>query len=150
KCNEAHALISGKAPWIYEKLVQELEQRGVKEDDPVDRATVLREAVRAAFPTATNFQRYAKRWGALQAAHVIATLEDTGWKRGREGGFDALAQTLRQRYAAMFKLPTIDNVMKRYWVFAPTDRKKKADPDRWTECKHICDEILGFRGSAPF
>jgi CRISPR-associated endonuclease/helicase Cas3 len=147
---EAHALMSGKAPWITEKLVQELDQRGIKEGDAIDRATVLREVVGEVFPTATNFQRYAKRWGALQSAHVIATLEDTGWKQGREGGFDTLAQTLRQRYAAMFKLPTLDNVMKRYWVFAPTDRKKKADPERWAECKQICDEILGFRGSSPF
>jgi CRISPR-associated endonuclease/helicase Cas3 len=147
---EAHALINGKTPWIYEKLVQGLEQQGIREGDAVDRATVLREVVRSAFPTATDFQRYAKRWGALQAAHVIATLEDSGWKKGREGAFDKLAQVLRQRYAAMFKLDTFDKVMTRYWVFAPDDRKKKRDPERWQECKYICDEILGFRGSSPF
>jgi CRISPR-associated endonuclease/helicase Cas3 len=147
---EAHALINGKTPWIYEKLIQGLEQHGICEGDAVDRATILREVVRSAFPTATDFQRYAKRWGALQAAHVIAVIEDKSWKKGREGAFDALAQTLRQRYAAMLKLDTFDNVMKRYWVFTPDDRKKKRDPERWQECKYICDEILGFRGSSPF
>lgn len=147
---EAHALINGKAPWIYEKLAQGLAQHGIQEGDAVDRATVLREVVQAAFPTATNFQRYAVRWGALQAAHVIATIENRDRKKGREGAFDALAQTLRQRYAAMFNLDTFDRVMKRYWVFAPDDRKKKREPERWHECKYICDEIFGFRGSSPF
>jgi CRISPR-associated endonuclease/helicase Cas3 len=147
---EAHALINSKTPWIYEKLIQGLEQHGIREGHAVDRATVLREVVQSAFPTATDFQHYAKRWGALQAAHVITTLENTDRRKGREGAFDALAQTLRQRYAAMFKLDTFDNVMKRYWVFAPDDRKKKRDPERWQECKYICDEILGFRGSSPF
>src|SRR5262249_31118964 len=28
--------------------------------------------------------------------------------------------------------------------------QKKVDPERWAECKHIADEILGFRGSSPF
>jgi CRISPR-associated endonuclease/helicase Cas3 len=147
---EAHALINSKTPWIYEKLIQGLEQHGIREGNAVDRATVLREVVQSAFPTATDFQRYAKRWGAFQAAHVITTLENNDRRKGREGAFDALAQTLRQRYAAMFKLDTFDNVMKRYWVFAPDDRKKKRDPERWQECKYICDEILGFRGSSPF
>ncbi len=143
---EAHALISGKTPWLYARLKDALEQQGIHDGTVADRATALREAVRAAFPQATNFQRYAKRWGVLQAAHVIATLED----RSREGAFASLVQTLRERYMRMFDLKTFDNAMKHYWALAPTKRKKEQDPDAWEEGRYICDEILGFRGSSPF
>jgi CRISPR-associated endonuclease/helicase Cas3 len=62
---EAHALISGKTPWVHERLVKELAQRGVSEGDAVDRPTQLAEAVRVAFPVENDFLSYARRWGVL-------------------------------------------------------------------------------------
>lgn len=139
--HEAHALFSGKAPWIYDNFIKELADRNVHEGDSVDRPTTLRDAVVAAFPQATHFERYVRRWGALQAAHVIASLED----KQREGSHAETANVLRAQYERVLGLKNIQSAMKRYWFMI-----KRKDEVGSTACKALMDEVLAFRGTSPF
>ena len=143
---EAHAIMSSKTPWIYSKIQTLLSEQSINDNDTIERPTILRSVISEAFPQATNFRRYTQRWGALQAAHIVATLED----RSHGEAYSSLAQILRTRYAAMLGLKSLDNALKRYWAIAPTETKKKRDRAGWEECKYLCDEILSFRGSSPF
>lgn len=138
---EAHALFSGKAPWIYENITKTLAENGIQEGDAVERPTTLRDAIVKAFPQTTDFQRYARRWGALQAAHVIASLED----KSREGSHAQTAKTLRAQYEHVLGLKSFGKTMKRYWFMM--NQKKEAGS---TACKAMLDEVLAFRGSSPF
>ncbi len=91
---EAHALFSSRTPWIYDRFVQRLHEHDINEGDVIDRPETLRNVVieQEVFPQATTFKGYAKRWGILQAAHVIATLEG----KSREQGFETTAHALRE------------------------------------------------------
>ncbi len=135
---EAHALISGKTPWIHERLVRGLAEQGIAEGDPVDRATQLGEVVHAAFTLENDFANYAKRWGVLQAAHIVNVLE----ARKRQGAYTSLTSSLARRYEQLFRLSDFGKARKRYWYLAGKDRVD--------ECRPILDEVLAFRGSSPF
>jgi CRISPR-associated endonuclease/helicase Cas3 len=134
---EAHALISSKTPWIYERLVKELETSDVGEGDQVDR-TRLSESVKAAFPFENDFIDYARRWGVLQSAHIINVLE----AKKSQSAYGSLAADLTQRYEQLFKLLDFSKVRKQYWYLA--------DKDHVIECRPILDEVIAFRGSSPF
>lgn len=135
---EAHAFISGKTPWVYERLVKELAERGVGEGDEVDRPTQLVECVRAAFASENEFMGYARRWGVLQAAHVVSLLQ-----RKRHGGaYEKLAADLARRYAQAFGLSDFGKALRRYWYLTQKNRRQ--------ECLPIVDEVLAFRSSSPF
>jgi CRISPR-associated endonuclease/helicase Cas3 len=138
---EAHALFSSKAPWIYDTFVKELADRGIHDGASVDRPATLRDAVVAAFPQATSFERYVRRWGALQAAHVIASLED----KSREGSHAETAKVLRAQYERVLGLKNINSAIKRYWFMI-----KHKDETGSTACQAIMDEVLAFRGTSPF
>ncbi len=138
---EAHALFSGKAPWIYDNFIKELNDRQIQEGDTVDRPTTLRDAIIAAFPSTTGFARYIRRWGALQAAHIIAGMEER-----RLGGSHADAATkLREQYQKTLGLKHIGSALKRYRSLL----NSKNEPNS-PQCKAILDEVLSFRGSSPF
>ena len=138
---EAHALFSGKTPWIYEQLIRALREQGLEDGAAVERPTVLRDAITAAFPATTDFRRYLRRWGALQAAHIIATLEAP-----RLGGaYTALATRLRGQYQRAFGLSDIGKALGRYWHLA-----RGANEVGSPACTAILDEVLTFRGSSPF
>lgn len=138
---EAHALFSGATPWIYEQLTRALTAAGVTGDAAVERPTTLRAAVEAAFPQATAFERYQRRWGALQAAHIIATLEQP--QLG--GAYRAAAARLRQQYQQTFGLRSIATVLARYHRLV-----HGANQNGSTACRAILDHILTFRGASPF
>lgn len=138
---EAHALISGYTPWISAKLESGLAAKGVTDGGEVDRPQTLRDVVQDAFPHQTNFIRYAKRWGTLQAAHVVATLESN-----KDKVYDSLATVLRERYAQLFNLRNFGSAIKRYWGLAGEKNDKRLQHD----CRLILDEVLSFRGSSPF
>ncbi len=140
-CYEAHALFNGRTPWIYDAFVKELADRGIHTGNKVDRPTDLRDAVSAAFPNTTDFRRYVRRWGALQAAHIIHTLEDP--RRG--GTHRESAAQLRQHYQQAFDLKNIASAIGRYRFMLGS----KNEPGSPT-CKAILDEVLTFRGSSPF
>lgn len=141
---EAHVLFSSRTPWIYNRFVQCFRERGISEGDAVDRPGTLREIVleEEVFPRATAFKPYAKRWGVLQAAHVVATLE--GFRR--EQGFQSIAQALRERYKALFDLKDFAHAIGRYWRLAGQKRSQQEQQ----ECRAVLDEVLSFRGSSAF
>jgi CRISPR-associated endonuclease/helicase Cas3 len=143
-CYEAHALFSSRTPWIYDRFVRRFRERGINEGDAVDRPETLREIVldEEVFQRATAFKPYAKRWGVLQAAHVVATLE--GYRR--EQGFQSTAQALRERYKALFDLKDFAPATGRYWRLAG----KKHSPQEQQQCRAVLDEVLSFRGSSSF
>ncbi|MBI4673591.1 MAG: type I-D CRISPR-associated helicase Cas3' [Chloroflexi bacterium] len=133
---QAHALMSPKAPWIYDRLEQALAERGVKDGDAVERSTILRDAVMQAFPDENDFIEYAKRWGILQAAHVVNVLEN----RRHQDAYASLAATLSERYRGLFNVKDFGKSKGKYWAI-----EKKEEHGR-----KILNEVLGFRGSTPF
>ena len=141
---EAHTLFSSQAPWIYDGFVNRLQEQGISDGDTIDRPGTLREIVleQGIFPSATAFKPYAKRWGVLQAAHVIAVLEGSR----REQGFQTTVQALRERYKALFDLNDLTRATGRYWTLAG----KKRSLQEQQQCRAILDEVLSFRGSSPF
>jgi len=133
---QAHALFSGRTPWIFERLVEELEQRGIGEGDSVDRHQTLTDVVCRAFLPREKFLSYARRWGVLQGAHVLEVLRD-----GRKGGaYDSLAEALEERYGLLFNIPSFKGAKSRYWGV----RRKMEGGER------VLDEVLSFRGTSPF
>lgn len=135
---EAYALISGKTPWVYERLAGGLAQHGVSEGDEVNRTTVLPKVVHEAFGAENDFLGYARRWGVLQAAHVINVLE----KKRAQGAYQSLAADLSRRYTQLFALSDLGAARRRYWYLAAKDSAAQRRP--------ILDEVLAFRGSSPF
>jgi len=135
---EAHALISGKMPWVSAKLEEGLKAHGVGDGDMADRPVQLAEAVRAAFTTENQFQNYARRWGVIQAAHVVDVLE----RRGTQGAYATPAASLTESYKRLFDLSDFGKARRRYWYLINKNDKAERKP--------ILDEILAFRGSSPF
>jgi CRISPR-associated endonuclease/helicase Cas3 len=133
---QAHALFSGRTPWIYEELGKGLEQRGISAGESVDRHPTLIDLVHEAFPPRENFFAYARRWGALQGAHVIEVLRE----RKQGGAYDSLAQALERRYGSLFNVPDFKRAKSRYWYV----RSKMEGGES------VLDEILSFRGTSPF
>ncbi len=140
---EAHALISQRTPWIYDRFVQSFQAQGIHDGDTIDRPETLRSIVTDpdVFPHVTHFLPYAKRWGILQAAHVIETLRG----RKREGGFQSLVEALQKRYEAVFQVKDFGRAIGRYKHLAG----KKNSPQETQQCQAILDEVLSFRGTSP-
>jgi CRISPR-associated endonuclease/helicase Cas3 len=134
----AHALISGKTPWVYARIEEELRQQGVTDGGEADRPTQLAKAIHATFPEETDFANYAKRWGVIQAAHVISVLENNK----NQDAYTQLANRLTQRYEQLFALSNIYSALKRYWYLADKKQASERTP--------ILDEIIAFRGTSPF
>lgn len=133
---QAHALMSPNAPWIYDRLEKALAERGVQEGNAVERSTILRDAVMQAFPDENDFVEYAKRWGILQAAHVVNVLEN----RRQQDAYKSLAATLSERYRDLFGVKDFGKAKSKYWAV-----EKKEEHGR-----KILEQVLGFRGSSPF
>lgn len=131
---QAHALFSGRTPWIYERLIEGLKQKGVGEGDAVDRQTLV-SIVQEAFPSHEKFVSYARRWGVLQGAHIIEVLRDP--KKG--GAYESLARALEERYGRLFNIPGFKGPKGRYWGV-----RKAEDGER------VLDEVISFRGTSPF
>lgn len=138
---EAHALFSGKTPWIYDQFVKALNERQIADGDSVERPVTLRDAVRAAFPSTTSFARYVRRWGALQAAHLLVGMED----RQLGGSHAAAAALLREQFQQTLHLKNIGSAIGRYRSLFK-GKNEPASP----QCKALLDEVLSFRGSSPF
>lgn len=133
---QAHALLSGRTPWIFERLVDQLKQKGISEGDVVDRHQTLAQAVNDAFPSPEDFVSYARRWGVLQGAHVLEVLRD----RKKGGAYDSLAETLEKQYSRLLNISNFKGAKGRYWGV----RSKMQGGER------VLDEVLSFRGTSPF
>ncbi|MDI7275107.1 MAG: type I-D CRISPR-associated helicase Cas3' [Anaerolineae bacterium] len=134
----AYALISGRTPWVHERLVDAFAQQGLGDGAEVDRPVQLRQAAEAAFGSENDFLAYARRWGVLQAAHVVNTLE----ARRAQGAYGALATRLAQRYQRLLNLSDLTKARKRYWYLTARERVADGRP--------IIDEVIAFRGTSPF
>lgn len=125
---EAHALLSGRAPWIYTRLEQRFQDSA-----EVERSQDLRNAIMEAFPQENDFQPYVKRWGMLHPAHVIKILLK------RKDSYGQLAETLKGRFEQAFGA-SFQKAHGRYWSVCKGEEKGKK----------LLDEVLAFRGSSPF
>jgi CRISPR-associated endonuclease/helicase Cas3 len=132
----AHALLSPKAPWLYERFVAGLSERGFKDGREVDRPTTLREVVNACYPGENSFFQFAQRWGVLQGVHVLQVLEN--YRMG-QGAYTSLAKKLKVDYQNL----TQANIQK-------AEEKYKGIAYHEERGKKILDEVLAFRGSSPF
>ncbi|MDW8226365.1 MAG: type I-D CRISPR-associated helicase Cas3' [Anaerolineales bacterium] len=125
---EAHALLSGRAPWIYARLEQKF-QDGAE----VERSRDLRNAIVEAFPQENDFRPYVKRWGVLHPAHVIEILLQ------RKDTYAPLAEILKANFEQAFDA-SFSKAHGRYWYVIKHEEKGKK----------LLDEVLAFRGSSPF
>ncbi len=125
---EAHALLSGKAPWIYARLEQ-----AFQDGEEVERSEHLRDVVRNAFPQENDFKPYIKRWGMLHPAHVIEVLQK------RKDTYQQLADMLKEDFEKVFDA-SFSKAHGRYWGIRKGEEKGRK----------ISDEVLAFRGSSPF
>lgn len=125
---EAHALLSGKAPWIYARLEQRF-----RDGAAVERSKDLRDAIVEAFPQENDFRPYVKRWGMLHPAHVVEILMQ------RKDTYGQLAETLKERFAQAFDA-SFSKAHGRYWGIRKGEERGKK----------LLDEVLAFRGSSPF
>jgi hypothetical protein len=96
---------------------------------------MLRESVEAAFPQETDFVAYAKRWGTLQAAHIVNVLDSARHR----GVYASVVAAIEERFTRLFNLSRFEKARKRYWAI-------------WNkpESRPILEEVLAFRGSPPF
>jgi CRISPR-associated endonuclease/helicase Cas3 len=133
---QAHVLLSGRTPWIYERLVEGLRKRGIGNGDAVDRHQTLAAVVREAFPTREKFYSYTRRWGTLHAAHVINVLRD----HRKGGAYNSLALALEERYGRLFNIPGFKGAKSRYWSVCT----KMEGGER------VLEEVLSFRGNSTF
>ena len=144
---EAHALISHRTPWIYDRIERSVQKHkdGFKDGDTIDRPETFREIITdlEVFSQVTHFLPYAKRWGILQAAHVITTLRGTS----HQGGFQSLADALEKRYEALFQIKSFKSAIGRY-RYLVGGKHHQQEPRQ--SCQIILDEILSFRGNSPF
>ncbi len=125
---EAHALLPGKAPWIYARI-----ENGFIEGEEVDRTGKFLKVIEEAFPVENAFHPYIKRWGMLQPAHVVEVLQR------RKDTYQQLADSLKERYAIALEA-NFQKAHSRYWgILKGEDKGRK-----------ILDEVLAFRGSSPF
>lgn len=135
---QAHALISGKMPWVYARIEEKLREQGVTDGGVADRPTQLSGAIYAAFPEETDFANYAKRWGVIQAAHIITVLESNR----NQQAYTRLATQLTNKYEQLFALGSLHSARKRYWYLTEKSRAE--------QCAPILDEVIAFRGTSPF
>ncbi len=137
----AHALISAKTPWISQRIESALHEAGVGDGDAVDRPHTLRAAIEASYPSETDFESYARRWGAVQGYHTVHVLRHELREYGDdESAYEPLAADLEARYVHLFDWKSLRPIKGRYY-------RLKNDQ---VEGQALLDEVLSFRGSSPF
>lgn len=93
------------------------------------------ERIREVFPIEQEFAGYTRRWGKVQAAHVLAELE--GQKR-RDANVE-FTQALRQQYEQFYgdaNKPIMPKALKKYWAYRHN-------------APEIITELNSFRGQSP-
>ena len=91
--------------------------------------------VNDAYPQEQEFRQYARRWGILQTAHLIAQTEQA-LPKGTPFVADLMAQ-----YDRTFGMPAtygFERVVKRYWAMTHNEADQA-----------ILDELTSFRGRSP-
>jgi CRISPR-associated endonuclease/helicase Cas3 len=125
---KAHALLSGKTPWIYARLEQRFQ-----DGEEVERSQHLRDVIVESFPQENDFHPYVKRWGTLHPAHMIEIL------LRRKNSYGQLAETLKESFERTFEA-NFQKAHSHYWSIRSREEKGKK----------LLDEVLTFRGSSSF
>ncbi len=115
--------------FVLERLQQSLEMEG-----EVDREC-FNEAVRAAFPVEAEFEGYTRRWGAIQAAQVLAALQSEGKKDANDAFLAALTDEYERLYGST-EQPIMPKKVKQFWGL------QKHQPE-------VVAELSSFRGQSP-
>jgi CRISPR-associated endonuclease/helicase Cas3 len=118
---EAHALLPA---WVVERLAQRFPDGSRINRDGDDG---YRAALQEDYPSLQSFERYLRKWGGVQAAHVIAMLNKPEIRVQTEGQ----RERLKAHYDRLY-----ERSIKRYFTL----KDKPA----------IRDEATSFRGSSPF
>jgi CRISPR-associated endonuclease/helicase Cas3 len=118
---EAHALLPA---WVVERLANHF-PTGSRVDR--DGTASYREILQAEYPSMQSFERYLRKWGGVQADHVLERLKEDEIRDTREGQRERLMTV----YDRLYKLNK-----KRYHALQHTST--------------IRDEATSFRGSSPF
>ena len=123
---EAHALMPR---FVLERLTGKFGEAAQLERG------AFNEAIREAFPTEQEFEHYTQRWGVVQAAQVLAELQNEGKRDENRAFVEALTEQYERFYGASGK-PVMPAAIKKYW------RQQKSAPA-------ILAELQSFRGQSP-
>lgn len=123
---EAHALMPR---FVRERLAGKFGEAA-----QVERGA-FNEAIREAFPTEQEFEHYTQRWGVVQAAQVLAELQNEGKRDENHAFVEALTEQYERFYGKPGK-PVMPVAIKKHW------RYQKNAPT-------ILGELQSFRGQSP-
>jgi CRISPR-associated endonuclease/helicase Cas3 len=139
---QAHAIISGKTPWISAAIAKNLGEVGVNDGDEVERPQVFRDAIVASYLAENSFRPYLTRWAGLQGSHIIDQLRNQLREKGESTSrYEAFAARLETAYGQLFlKRADFAPIRRRYWALKKDQRSGK----------QIRDAVLSFRGGSPF
>lgn len=125
---QAHALLPR---FVLERLEQKFSS-----SQEVERV-VFNEAIQEVFPAEQEFASYARRWGVVQAAQVLAKLK----RQEKRDANAAFAQALQEQYEHFYAAtdqPVMEKALKKYFAYS-----------RPGNAPEIIDELSSFRGLSP-
>jgi CRISPR-associated endonuclease/helicase Cas3 len=125
---QAHALLPR---FVLERLEQKFSS-----GQEVERG-VLNEAISEVFPAEQEFAHYARRWGVVQAAQVLAKLKGQE-KRDANAAFSQVLQEQYEHFYATTDQPVMGKALKKYFAYS-----------RAGNAPEIINELSSFRGLSP-
>ncbi len=122
-----------RAYGLIPRFVLERLQQSPGVEDEIDRER-FNEAVRAAFPVEAEFEGYTRRWGVIQAAQVLASLQSEGKKDANDAFLVALTDEYERLYGSS-EQPIMPKKVKQFWGL------QKHQPE-------VVAELSSFRGQS--
>ncbi len=123
---QAHALIPR---FVLERLKMQFSMEAEVEREKFN------EAIREAFPSEQEFEHYTQRWGVVQAAQVLAELQN----QGKQDANQAFAEALTAQYERFYSLSGKAVLLK-------AQKKFRALQQNFPK---IIEELQSFRGQSP-
>jgi CRISPR-associated endonuclease/helicase Cas3 len=117
---------------LVPRFVLERLQEKLGSDVTVERRT-FNEAVHEAFPSEQEFENYTRRWGVVQAAQVVASLQQ------QKDENDAFTEALIQQYEQFYGTPERPAMLKAMKKYRALSHERPA----------IVRELQSFRGQSP-
>lgn len=116
---------------LLPKFIIERFQTALGDQEEVERTT-FNQAVNESYPQEQEFLQYARRWGILQTAHLIARVENA-LPKGHP-----LVPNLIERFNHTFGVQDFGRMVRRYWAMSKNEAEEP-----------ILDELTSFRGLSP-
>ena len=91
--------------------------------------------IREAFPGEQEFSQYTRRWGVIQAAHVITEMQGQDKKDSNQAFRAALTEQYEHTYGTP-GTPVMPKAVKKYWQLSK-------------QCPEVLADLLHFRGQSP-